>query len=160
LGTIEDQGAAGATGASGTAGAAGAVRASGSAAATPGAKTNGAGVAATPSARRAARENKVDLGSVQSEGPRVTTADIARSASAVSKPAARSPQPVGRSEERVRMSKRRATIAKRLVEAQQTAAMLTTFNEVDMGAVMALRERQKQAFKDKYGIGLGIASFF
>ena len=58
------------------------------------------------------------------------------------------------------MSRRRATIAKRLVEAQQTAAMLTTFNEVDMTAVMALRERQKQAFKDKHGIGLGIASFF
>ncbi len=58
------------------------------------------------------------------------------------------------------MSKRRATIAKRLVEAQSTAAMLTTFNEVDMTAVMALRERHKQTFKDRYGVGLGIASFF
>lgn len=58
------------------------------------------------------------------------------------------------------MSKRRATIARRLVEAQHTAAMLTTFNEVDMGAVMALRQRQKQSFKDKYGINLGISSFF
>jgi 2-oxoglutarate dehydrogenase E2 component (dihydrolipoamide succinyltransferase) len=58
------------------------------------------------------------------------------------------------------MSKRRATIAKRLVEAQQTAAMLTTFNEVDMTAVMALRERRKQAFKEKHGVSLGIASFF
>ena len=58
------------------------------------------------------------------------------------------------------MSKRRATIAKRLVEAQRTAAMLTTFNEVDMTAVMALRERRKQAFKDRHGVGLGIASFF
>jgi 2-oxoglutarate dehydrogenase E2 component (dihydrolipoamide succinyltransferase) len=58
------------------------------------------------------------------------------------------------------MSKRRATIAKRLVEAQQTAAMLTTFNEVDMSAVMALRERRKEAFKTRYGVGLGIASFF
>jgi 2-oxoglutarate dehydrogenase E2 component (dihydrolipoamide succinyltransferase) len=58
------------------------------------------------------------------------------------------------------MSKRRATIAKRLVEAQQTAAMLTTFNEVDMSAVMALRERQKESFKTKYGIGLGLTSFF
>ena len=65
-----------------------------------------------------------------------------------------------RTEDRVRMSKRRATIARRLVEAQQTAAMLTTFNEVDMSAVMALRERQKQTFKDKYGVSLGIASFF
>jgi len=58
------------------------------------------------------------------------------------------------------MSKRRATIARRLVEAQRTAAMLTTFNEVDMSAVMALRERHKQAFKEKHGVGLGIASFF
>ena len=58
------------------------------------------------------------------------------------------------------MSKRRATIAKRLVEAQSTAAMLTTFNDVDMSAVMALRERHKQSFKDRHGVGLGIASFF
>ena len=58
------------------------------------------------------------------------------------------------------MSKRRATIAKRLVEAQSTAAMLSTFNEVDMTAVMALRERHKQSFKDRHGVGLGIASFF
>jgi 2-oxoglutarate dehydrogenase E2 component (dihydrolipoamide succinyltransferase) len=58
------------------------------------------------------------------------------------------------------MSKRRATIARRLVEAQQTAALLTTFNEVDMSAVMALRERQKEAFKARHGVGLGIASFF
>ncbi len=58
------------------------------------------------------------------------------------------------------MSKRRATIARRLVEAQSTAAMLSTFNEVDMSAVMSLRERHKQAFRGKHGIGLGIASFF
>lgn len=58
------------------------------------------------------------------------------------------------------MSKRRATIARRLVEVQSTAAMLTTFNEVDMSAVMSLRERHKQAFKDRHGVGLGIASFF
>jgi 2-oxoglutarate dehydrogenase E2 component (dihydrolipoamide succinyltransferase) len=68
--------------------------------------------------------------------------------------------PGDRSEERIRMSKRRATIAKRLLEAQSTAAMLTTFNEVDMSAVMAMRERHKQAFKDRHGVGLGIASFF
>jgi 2-oxoglutarate dehydrogenase E2 component (dihydrolipoamide succinyltransferase) len=58
------------------------------------------------------------------------------------------------------MSRRRATIARRLVEVQQTAAMLTTFNEVDMSAVMGLRERQKKVFKERYGVGLGIASFF
>ncbi|PYR77354.1 MAG: dihydrolipoyllysine-residue succinyltransferase [Acidobacteria bacterium] len=68
--------------------------------------------------------------------------------------------PGSRLETRERMSKRRATIARRLVEAQRTAAMLTTFNEVDMSAVMALRERHKQAFKEKHGVGLGIASFF
>jgi 2-oxoglutarate dehydrogenase E2 component (dihydrolipoamide succinyltransferase) len=70
------------------------------------------------------------------------------------------PPPGARPEERVRMTKRRQTIARRLVEAQHTAAMLTTFNEVDMSAVMALRERQKEAFKKRYGVGLGIASFF
>jgi len=58
------------------------------------------------------------------------------------------------------MSKRRATIARRLVEAQQTAAMLTTFNEVDMSSIMALRARHKETFKTKYGVGLGVASFF
>jgi 2-oxoglutarate dehydrogenase E2 component (dihydrolipoamide succinyltransferase) len=58
------------------------------------------------------------------------------------------------------MSKRRLTIARNLVEAQRTAAMLTTFNEVDMTELMALRERRKEAFKQRHGLGLGIASFF
>jgi 2-oxoglutarate dehydrogenase E2 component (dihydrolipoamide succinyltransferase) len=58
------------------------------------------------------------------------------------------------------MSKRRATIARRLVEAQSTAAMLTTFNEVDMSSVMALRERHKQSFKERNGVNLGLSSFF
>src|SRR5262249_846558 len=76
-------------------------------------------------------------------------------------PVAESRPPAGnRPEERVRMSKRRATIARRLVEAQSTAAMLTTFNEVDMPAVMALRERRKQRFKERHGVSLGISSFF
>jgi 2-oxoglutarate dehydrogenase E2 component (dihydrolipoamide succinyltransferase) len=114
---------------------------------------------ATPSARKLAREENVPLGQVTPDGPRVTKVDVARAmrkggSSAMSPPA----PPAG--VERVRMSKRRATIARRLVEAQQTAAMLTTFNEVDMSAVMALRERQKEAFKARYGVGLGIASFF
>src|SRR5688572_17870169 len=65
-----------------------------------------------------------------------------------------------RSEERVRMSRRRATIARRLVEVQSTAAMLTTFNEVDMTAVMAVRERHKLPFKERHGVGLGLTSFF
>ena len=58
------------------------------------------------------------------------------------------------------MSKRRATIAKRLVEAQHTAAMLTTFNEVDMSAVQALRARRKEAFQKAHGVNLGLSSFF
>ena len=58
------------------------------------------------------------------------------------------------------MTKRRSTIARRLVEAQHNAAMLTTFNEVDMSSMMALRERRKEAFKEQHGVGLGIASFF
>jgi 2-oxoglutarate dehydrogenase E2 component (dihydrolipoamide succinyltransferase) len=65
-----------------------------------------------------------------------------------------------RSEERVRMSRRRQTIARRLVEAQHTAAMLTTFNEVDMSAVIALRGRRKESFKERYGVSLGFMSFF
>ena len=58
------------------------------------------------------------------------------------------------------MSRRRQTIARRLVEAQHTAAMLTTFNEVDMSAVLALRARHKESFTNRYGVGLGITSFF
>ena len=58
------------------------------------------------------------------------------------------------------MSKRRATIARRLVEAQHNAAMLTTFNEVDMSAVMALRTRRKEAFQKRHGVSLGLSSFF
>ena len=67
--------------------------------------------------------------------------------------------PDGR-EERKRFSRRRQTIANRLVEAQQTAAMLTTFNEVDMSAVMDLRARRKEAFKERHGVNLGYMSFF
>jgi 2-oxoglutarate dehydrogenase E2 component (dihydrolipoamide succinyltransferase) len=63
-------------------------------------------------------------------------------------------------EERKRFSRRRQTIAARLVEAQQTAAMLTTFNEADMGAVMDLRARRKETFKQQYGVNLGFMSFF
>lgn len=68
--------------------------------------------------------------------------------------------PSGRREERIRMSQRRKTIARRLVEAQQTAAMLTTFNEIDMSAVIALRNRWRQQFRERYGVNLGFMSFF
>jgi 2-oxoglutarate dehydrogenase E2 component (dihydrolipoamide succinyltransferase) len=63
-------------------------------------------------------------------------------------------------EERVRLSRRRQTIAQRLVEAQHTAAMLTTFNEIDMSAVMEVRSRRKDAFKERHNISLGFMSFF
>jgi 2-oxoglutarate dehydrogenase E2 component (dihydrolipoamide succinyltransferase) len=63
-------------------------------------------------------------------------------------------------EERVRLSRRRRTIAQKLVTTQNTAAMLTTFNDVDMSAVMKIRQAHKQLFKDKYGVTLGIVSFF
>ena len=94
------------------------------------------------------------------EGAR-PTAPAASAAPAPARPGGAVPAAPGeRREERVRMSKRRLTIARNLVEAQQTAAMLTTFNEVDMTEVMALRERRKEAFKKQFGVGLGIASFF
>ena len=142
---------------------------------------------ATPTAKKAAADQKVDLASVKGTGDagRVMKRDVenaatgrAASASAPegatadkAKPAPVAPKapapsaaphraPGERSEERIRMSKRRATIARRLVEAQSTAAMLSTFNEVDMSAVMAMRERHKQSFKERHGVGLGIASFF
>src|SRR5579875_3039673 len=65
-----------------------------------------------------------------------------------------------RPEERIRMSRRRQTIAQRLVEAQHTAAMLTTFNEVDMSAILDIRARRKDAFKEKHNVSLGFMSFF
>lgn len=132
-------------------------------------------VAATPAARRLARQTDVDLSTVKAEGPRVTPADIKSAKPAPAKPAPPAPTeavrpgpsnrptlqpPPSRSEDRVRMSKRRATIARRLVEVQSTAAMLTTFNEVDMTAVQQLRERRKQAFKERHGVSLGLSSFF
>jgi 2-oxoglutarate dehydrogenase E2 component (dihydrolipoamide succinyltransferase) len=71
-------------------------------------------------------------------------------------------QPGGgeRREERVPLSRRRQTIARRLLEAQHNAAMLTTFNEIDMGAVTAIRQRHKERFKEQYGVRLGFMSFF
>jgi len=135
---------------------------------------------ATPTARKAAQEREVDLSRVQGSGDagRVMRRDVEQAAGSSETPrVAPAPEPAtaratpavsevqrpaagDRTEERVRMSKRRATIARRLVEVQSTAAMLTTFNEVDMSAVMALRERHKQPFKERHGVGLGIASFF
>ena len=148
--------------------------------------------AATPSARRLARERGVDLNQVtpsdgegrvtredvesylaeaptakQPKEPASTQASVAESsarAGAEPAPVARRPVPapiaLERREERIRMSRRRQTIARRLVEAQHAAAMLTTFNEADMSAVMELRKRHKESFQERHGIGLGIVSFF
>ena len=118
---------------------------------------------ATPTAKNVARAHDVKLDSVETSGARVTKQDVLKAAAPAAAPKApEAPKaPAGdRSESRERMTKRRATIARRLVEAQQTAAMLTTFNEVDMSALMALRERRKDAFTKKHGVGVGIASFF
>ena len=128
---------------------------------------------ATPTAKNVAKAHDLKIEAVESSGNRVTKGDVLKAAtpqapSPKSEAPAQVPSPrpqaprqqSERSERRERMTKRRATIARRLVEAQQTAAMLTTFNEVDMTAVMQLRERRKEAFTKKYGVGVGIASFF
>ncbi len=134
----------------------------------------------TPVARRMAQEHAVDLGEVKpGDGGRVTKGDVQRyleqgaaAPEAGASVPASGPAPAPKAappaapaasdgrEERRRMSLRRQTIARRLLEAQNTAAMLTTFNEVDMHAVMALRARRKESFKAKYGVSLGLSSFF
>ena len=96
---------------------------------------------------------------------RITKGDVldylARPAPAAAAPAApKAPRAMEEGEERVKMTRLRATIARRLKEAQNTAAMLTTFNEVDMGAAMALRAEYKDAFEKKHGVKLGFMSFF
>ncbi len=138
---------------------------------------------ASPSVRKLAEEYGVQLAEVEGSGSggRITRDDVERlirqqgssgSTSAPEKPAEQdgkgrqpAPQPAAQNgradlEERVRVSRRRQTIAQRLVESQQTAAMLTTFNEVDMTAVMALRKRRKDAFQERTGARLGFMSFF
>ena len=111
-------------------------------------------------------ETQVPSPAAQPAGPAPTpAAPPARPAPAAAAQPARAAQPPAaaqgdRREERVRMSRRRQTIARRLVEAQQTAAMLTTFNEIDMTTVMEIRKRRRDAFKEKHGVGLGFMSFF
>ncbi len=140
---------------------------------------------ASPSVRKLAEEYGVQLAEVEGSGSggRITRDDVERlirqqgssgTTSTPEKPAEPeadgkaqqpAPQPAAQNgraelEERVRVSRRRQTIAQRLVESQQTAAMLTTFNEVDMSAVMALRKRRKESFQERTGARLGFMSFF
>ncbi len=128
-----------------------------------------------PSVRKLSAESGIDVSTVPGSGKdgRVTKGDmlaaIERAASAptpVSQPAAavqvRAPSPPDDAarEERVRMTRLRQTIARRLKDVQNTAAMLTTFNEVDMSHVMALRTQYKDVFEKKHGLKLGFMGFF
>ncbi len=173
IGTIDTNAAKPAGGGSAPAAAAPAAEATAAAAATA------TDVKATPVARKIAADNGVDLASVTGTGPagRVTKADVMAASSApaptaapAATPASPSAAPVAiptstapagtREARRVRMTKLRQRIAERLVESQQTAATLTTFNEVDMSRSMALRKRFKESFAEKHGVGLGFMSFF
>lgn len=125
---------------------------------------------ATSLARKVAADKSVDLAGVQGTGPsgRITKADVLAASSSpkqvVLHSSANSPvqlsAPGERGSHREKMSKLRQRIAERLVSAQHNAAMLTTFNEVDMQPVMNLRGRHKEEFEKQFGVGLGFMSFF
>ena len=124
---------------------------------------NGGRLMAAPSVRRAMREQEIDPKSVKGSGPggRILMDDLEAKKEAPSAPSARITTDESRREiEVVPMTNLRKKIAERLVSAQQTAALLTTFNEIDMSAVMALRKRYQDAFVEKHGIKLGFMSFF
>ncbi len=130
-------------------------------------------VALSPAVRRAILEYGIDPSTVKGSGKdgRLTKEDViaaaqskaASPAPAVSAPAETAPIAAltgERREERVKMTRLRQTIARRLKDAQDTAALLTTFNDVDMSAVMAARDRFKDSFEKKHGVKLGFMSFF
>jgi 2-oxoglutarate dehydrogenase E2 component (dihydrolipoamide succinyltransferase) len=125
--------------------------------------------ALSPSVRRAVLEHGLDPATIKGTGKdgRITKEDVAAAAankSSAPAPAAAAPAaaPAGsaRKEERVKMTRLRQTIAKRLKEAQNTAAMLTTFNDVDMTAVIEARAKYKDLFEKKHGVRLGFMGFF
>ena len=129
-----------------------------------------AGGTAMPSAQRIIAENGLDQSAIAGTGRdgRITKGDALSakanppaSAPAAKAPAAPSaPREIGPREERVRMSRIRQTIARRLKDAQNTAAMLTTYNEADMANIMAMRAQYKEVFIKKHGVKLGFMSFF
>ncbi len=135
------------------------------------AATDGDAAALSPAVRRAVLEYGIDPATVKGTGAggRLTKEDVmaaAQAKAAAPAPVATATVPAtvaagpGRNEERVKMTRLRQTIAKRLKGAQETAALLTTFNDVDMSAVMAARNTFKDAFEKKHGIKLGFMSFF
>lgn len=121
---------------------------------------------ASPSAQKILAEKRIDASTVQGSGKRgQVLKEDAQNASKAPSPApvaARAPTPENDAprEERVRMTRLRQTIARRLKDAQNTAAMLTTFNEVDMTAVMEMRKKYKELFEKKHGVKLGFMGFF
>ena len=121
----------------------------------------------SPAVRKIAEEKNIDVSGMTGSGKdgRVTKGDLlgmtpAVSAQSPQAPRAASPASDGAREERVKMTRLRATIARRLKDAQNTAAMLTTFNEVDMSSVMGLRNQFKDVFEKKHGVKLGFMGFF
>ncbi|WNG39831.1 2-oxoglutarate dehydrogenase complex dihydrolipoyllysine-residue succinyltransferase [Archangium violaceum] len=131
-----------------------------------------ADVRMTPTARKIVEENKLDVAQLKGSGTggRITKEDalgqLNRPAEAPAQrapapaPAPSGPRPRADREERVKMTPLRRRVAERLVQAQSTAAILTTFNEVDMGAVMDLRKQHQEKFLARHGVKLGFMSFF
>ena len=123
-------------------------------------KTNTESQTLSPAVRKIVVENKIDINSVQGSGKdgRVLKGDLISLMGANPQPSERKAQ-YGQ-EERIKMTRLRQTIAKRLKQAQENAALLTTFNEVDMTNIMEMRKENQQDFQNRYGIKLGFMSFF
>jgi 2-oxoglutarate dehydrogenase E2 component (dihydrolipoamide succinyltransferase) len=127
----------------------------------------GTGKAASPSASKIAAEKGIDTAALAGTGRdgRVTKSDVLAAGTPAAVPAAKPAAPItipasGRPEQRVPMSRLRVRVAERLVQSQSTAAILTTFNEVNMAPVMELRNRYKDKFEKEHGVKLGFMSFF
>ena len=115
---------------------------------------------ATPLAKAILEDKKVNPANIQGSGPmgKITRNDVL---AALEKPGTQPGKALfSREQRRDKMSNLRKTVSRRLVEAKNSTAMLTTFNEVDMSAIMELRSKYKDAFKEKHGVGLGFMSFF